>query len=50
MVQIDRAQGADEGSDLTMAISDRRMTRSLIADGPGREEERVAKHNVYNQL
>lgn len=50
MVQIDRVQGADEDSDLTMTISDRRMNRSLIADGPGREEDRVAKHNIYNQL
>lgn len=38
MVQRDQVQGADEGFDLTVAITDSRVNRSLIADRPGSEK------------
>ena len=50
LVQREQVQGTDEGFDLTVAITDSRVNRSLIADRPGSEEDNVAKHSVYNQL
>lgn len=40
-----QVQGADDGSDLTVAITDSGMNRSPMADRLGNEEEQVAKHN-----